>query len=194
MNDMAHNEKEKIEYIGKTFELLKRHIKTGDKIIEFEIARRSPGVRLIITKSRKILLTKEYRYELKGYDYRLPGGKVFDTLKDYILARNKKTGIIKYAIRAAKKECMEETGFIAKSIKHFQTSKAGATVDWDLYYFTVNKFKECAGGQKLGYGEDIKPEWKTFEEVMKLCLNNKIKEARSVGVLLRFLLKNSAHK
>jgi len=31
----------------------------------------------------KILLSREYRSELDRYDYRLPGGKVFDTLAEY---------------------------------------------------------------------------------------------------------------
>ena len=30
-----------------------------------------------------IQLSKEFRSELNGYDYRLPGGKVFDTLEEY---------------------------------------------------------------------------------------------------------------
>ena len=48
-----------------------------------EFARRSPGVRLLIIKGNQTLLTKEYREEIKSFDYRLPGGKVFDTLVNY---------------------------------------------------------------------------------------------------------------
>lgn len=37
---------------------------------------RAPGVRIILDdqNSGKILLTREFRHELDGYDYRLPGG------------------------------------------------------------------------------------------------------------------------
>jgi 8-oxo-dGTP pyrophosphatase MutT (NUDIX family) len=81
-------------------------VKICDQELVFEIARRSPGVRLIICDKDKILLSKEFRKELKGYDYRLPGGKVFDTLKEY--NKNKKN-IKKYTLVAAKNECEEET-------------------------------------------------------------------------------------
>jgi ADP-ribose pyrophosphatase len=179
--------KDKTVYSGKTFEIVHRDLKLKDRTITLEVARRSPGIRLIIAKNGKILLTKEYRHELKAYDYRLPGGKVFDSLKEY--SKNIGSNMMKHAISAAKKECIEETGLIVKNIKHFQTSKAGLTVDWTLYYFIVDKFAENPGGQQLEHGEDIKPEWKTFSEAKKLCLNGKMSEDRSVGVLLRFLLK-----
>jgi hypothetical protein len=42
-------------------------------------------VRIIIqNEEKKILLTKEFRYELDAYDWRLPGGKVVDTLDEYL--------------------------------------------------------------------------------------------------------------
>lgn len=180
--------KEKILFEGKTFEILNRHFK-GNRVIE--IARRSPGVRLIIIKYKKMLLTKEFRYELDKYDYRLPGGKVFDTLKEYRQAIRKKANILKCAREAAKKECLEETGLILKKIKLFQISKAGLTVDWDLFYFIVDDFVLSKQGQKLEHGEIIHPEWKTFDEVKELCLNNKVTEDISVGILLKFLLNSN---
>jgi ADP-ribose pyrophosphatase len=94
---------------------------------------------LIICNKDKILLTKEYRKELKGYDYRLPGGKVFDTLAEY--NKNKKN-IKKYALIAAKRECEEEVGLIPQTLKLYYISTAGATVEWDLHYFIVTKFKQ----------------------------------------------------
>ena len=179
---------EKVLYRGKSFEIVSQKLKTNDKVIGLEIARRSPGVRLIIIKGKKILLTREYRYELKGYDYRLPGGKVFDSLKDYEIALKTESNILKHATNAAKKECLEETGLIAKNIRHFHSSKAGLTVEWDLFYFIVDDFTKYKGGQQLGHGEEIYPVWATFKEALKLCLNAKVQEDRSVGILLRFLL------
>ena len=104
--------------------------------------------------------------------------------------RNKKN-ILNHAIEAAKKECIEETGLIIKKIKHFITSNAGLTVQWDLFYFIVYEVEQNKTGQHLEYGEEIYPEWKTFDEVKQLCLNDKIKEYRSVGVILSYLLKNN---
>jgi len=58
-------------------------MKGGDKEVVFETARRAPGVRLIIVRDGQMLITREFRNELDDYDYRLPGGKVFDTLDEY---------------------------------------------------------------------------------------------------------------
>jgi len=54
-----------------------------------EFARRSPGTRLIIEKGDKIILSREFRHELGSYDYRLPGGKVYDSLDEYNKALQK---------------------------------------------------------------------------------------------------------
>ena len=163
-------------------------MKAADKKVVFEIARRSPGVRLIIiNKGKEILLAKEFRNELNAFDYRLPGGKVFDTLKEYQEKRQQE--ILPFAIKAAEKECQEETGLLAKDVVYFATTKAGATVEWDLFYFIIDDFEELIDGQNLETGEIIDIEWKSFTEVRKLCKDGKIKEDRTLGILFRFFLK-----
>lgn len=184
MNPMG---KEKIAYEGKTFEIIEKQIKAKKRLFKFEVARRSPGVRLIIIRKNKILLTKEFRPELNSFDYRLPGGKVFDTLKEYKQLINKKQNPLDAAKKAAKKECTEETGLIPKNVKLFQLSKAGLTVEWDLFYFIIENFSGNIKNQKLEDDEIIYPEWKTFKQAKEFCLNGKIQEDRSVGVLLKFL-------
>lgn len=74
-------------------------MKLGDKKTLFEKARRAPGVRLIIVKEDKILLTREYRDEIKSFDYRLPGGKVFDKLSDY--QKHQSENLLPFAEKAA---------------------------------------------------------------------------------------------
>ena len=184
--------REEVVFEGKIFEIVHRHFSGSKRMVE--VARRAPGVRLIITKGSKMLITKEFRYELNDYDYRLPGGKVFDTLNEYRYALGKKRNMIECAIAAAKKECLEETGLIAKRIKLFHVSKAGLTVNWDLFYFIIDEFDKNKHGQQLEHHEIIYPEWKTFKEVKQLCLKNQIKEDRTVGMLLKFLLKNKANQ
>lgn len=187
MRKLTKSGNEEIAYKGKIFEIVKRPMKVGNKVVEFEIARRPPGVRLIIIKNSKILLTKEFRYELEEYDYRLPGGKVFNTMEAYSQAIRKNEDMLKHALAAAKKECEEETGLIPTKMRHFQTSQAGATIIWDLFYFIVEDF---TGSKKaLEHGEIIQPEWKTFKEAKELCLNGKIKEDRTIGILLKFLMR-----
>ncbi len=182
--------KEKVAYRSRIIEIVKQHVRIGNKKVEFEFARRPPGVRLLLIKKGKVLLTKEFRVEHGTYDYRLPGGKVFDSIGDYHAAMKKSDNILKYATAAAKKECVEETGLKPQSIKHIYTSKAGATVIWDLFYFLVPKFTE--GKQKLEEGEIIHPKWMPFSAAIKMCLNGSIHEDSSAAVLLRFLSKKSA--
>lgn len=186
LNILEKDGPEKIEYKGKIFEIIKQPMKIGGKKIIFEIARRSPGVRLIIVKGNQILITKEYRSELNDYDYRLPGGKVFDTLDEYNL--NRDTDMLSFTVDAAKRECREETWLVVKNIRHFATSVAGATVKWNLEYYIIDEFEENTSGQNLEDGEIISVEWKSFEEVRELCKQWRISEDRTIWILFRFFL------
>jgi 8-oxo-dGTP pyrophosphatase MutT (NUDIX family) len=187
MNTLTPLNKERVVYSGKHFKIIHQDMKFGDKTLIFEIARRSPGVRVIITKDNKILLTKEYRAELEDFDYRLPGGKVFDSLDEYQEAIDSKKDIAEYTFKAAKKEALEETGTPVKDMTLFCTTKAGGTIEWDLFYFIVSDFHANFEDQKLEDGEIISVEWKTFQEVKNMCVSGVVKEDRSVGVLLRYL-------
>ncbi len=56
------------------------------------MVRRPPGIRaLIVNNDNQILLSKEFRYELNDWDYRLSGGKVFESLNDYKVALENNT-------------------------------------------------------------------------------------------------------
>ena len=98
---------------------------------------RAPGVRIILDdqNSGKILLTREFRHELDGYDYRLPGGKVFDSRADYQAARAQHIDIIQAATTKAVHEVQEEAGYTIVDPQLIHTSTLGATVKWDLYTF-----------------------------------------------------------
>jgi len=187
MDKLQKDGPEEITYKGKIFEVVKQPMRAGDKKVVFEIARRSPGTRLIIVKDNKLLITREFRTELNDYDYRLPGGKVFDTLDEY--NNHLSENILPFAIVAAKRECMEEAGLIAKNIKHFTTAKSGATVVWDLIYFIIDDFEENKDGQILEAGEVIETQWKTFDEIKILCKNGNVSEDRTLGVLFKFFLQ-----
>lgn len=192
LNDNSRNEhtNKPVEKINTVFKW--KIIEVIEKEIDwrkFEIARRSPWVRLIITDKDKILLTKEFRHEHNKYDYRLPGGKVFDTLEEFIQKRENNEDIKTYAEKAAKNECQQETGLIPKSLEHITTSKAGATIEWDLLYFLIKDFEKSEKWQELEDWEDIATERKTREEVKKLCLDWSINEDRTVWILLKFLLQ-----
>lgn len=176
---------ERITYKGKIIEVVEKDVQQGEKVKTFEFARRSPGTRLIIVKDGKILLTKEFRHELQGYDYRLPGGKVFDTLHEYNDALTAGIEIAEAAKAGAIKEAQEETGIQVNNMTLFHTSVCGATVVWDLFYFVVTDFTQ--GDQNLEEGEDITFEFFDFETIKKMCLDGSISEERSALVLLRYI-------
>src|SRR3989344_3426866 len=76
---------EKIVYQGKMIEIVQETVEVDgkEKVYVYEKGRRAPGVRLIIeTPEGGFLISKEERPGV-GLDYRLPGGKVFDSLVEY---------------------------------------------------------------------------------------------------------------
>ncbi len=160
------------------------HIKT------FEKAVRSPGTRLIIVDNNdRILLTREYRIEIDDYDYRLPGGKVFDKLKQYNAFLSTWEDILPIAQQAALKEAKEEVGVIQSDCDFFQISHNGSTVDRDLYYFVLSN---CIFWEKsLGKGEYITDDWYSIDQVIMMCLNWSMKEERSSMILLKSLYQKN---
>lgn len=176
---------ETITHKGKMIEVVQREVEQGGKVKIFEFARRSPGTRLIVPKDDQILLTKEFRHETNGYDYRLPGGKVYDTLDEYHTALESNVDMNDAAQSAAIKEAYEEAGIEVQDISFFHKSVCGATVVWDLFYFVVNEFTQTQ--QHLEEGEDITFDFFAREKVREMCLDGSISEERSALVLLRYL-------
>jgi ADP-ribose pyrophosphatase len=174
-----------VEVIDREFELLK-----NGKIEKFkiEIARRPPGVRLIIVKDGSLLLTREFRSELQDWDYRIAGGKIFETMDEYLKFVDDESEVVMKSIEAVRNEGLEETGIIVKNQTLFYKSTSGATMEWDLYYYIIDKFDLAEKGNETEFAEIIYPEWFTYEEVVKMCLDGRIKEDRTIGVLLKYLL------
>lgn len=154
----------------------------------FERFARPPGTRtIIISPKNKILLTKEFRQERGIYDYRLPGGKVFDTFDSWREALEKEVDMFGTATRGAKKEVKEEAAIEALDLKIYKlVGTGGPTVEWDLYYLTVEQFK-ILSGQLLEEGEDITFEWYPIGDVIEKCFTGEIDEARTAAVILQFL-------
>jgi ADP-ribose pyrophosphatase len=176
---------ERITHKGRIIEVVEQDVEQGGKTKVFEYARRSPGTRLIVPKGDTILVSKEFRHELQRYDYRLPGGKVFDTLDEYNAALTSGVDLIEAAKTAAVKEAHEEVGIDAQELSLFHKSICGATVVWDLYYFLVEQYEETE--QHLEEGEDITSEFLDRKTVERMCLDGSISEERSALVLLRYL-------
>lgn len=94
---------------------------------------------MIITRDEKILLSREYRREQEKYDYRLPGGKVIDTLS---LWRGFTGDIQEEAKNAAIREAREEVGIDIRELQLFHISHCGSNIEWDLYYYLITDFHE----------------------------------------------------
>lgn len=176
---------EKITYQGKIIEVVEKTVQVNDKQKVFEFARRSPGTRLIIPDGDKVLLSKEFRHELQRFDYRLPGGKVFDTLEEYNTFLASEKDILQVAQQAAIKEAAEEVGIEVTGASFFHKSVCGATVVWDLFYFVVNNFKRTS--QNLEEGENISTELVNKEQARTMCLDGSMSDERSALILLRYL-------
>ena len=173
---------EKITYQGKIIEVVEFDGGNGKT---FEKARRAPGSRLIIVSPEgKILITREQRHETGNVDLRVPGGKVYDKLTEYNKALEAKVDIAEAAKAGAIKEAAEETGLNIKNPELITIATAGATIDWDLYYFLVRDYDELPDGQQLGLGEDIEVTWMDQNEIRVAIAKGQMQEWRSVGVLL----------
>lgn len=154
----------------------------------FERYRRPPGTRLIIiSPENKILITKEHRKETGNIDLRLPGGKVRDSLEEYHSLLESSQDMQEAAKEAAKKEALEETGHELHDLEFVTKATAGATVEWDLYYFIARDYSESADGQQLEHGEEIEVTWMSTEEIRSAISRGDMQEWRSVGVLLGYV-------
>ena len=172
---------------GKLFELV--HLKQADGRV-FEVARRAPGVRLIINDAvnKRLLLTREYRQELAQWDYRLPGGKVFDTLDEYEAHRTSGDEILDAAKTQAVNEAQQEAGIDIASLELFKKSTLGATVEWDLYVFESSDWTLHVAGQELEVGEKIEADnWVPYEDAKKMILDGQMQEERIALILLQWL-------
>lgn len=173
---------------GRIFELIQ--IPKADGRV-FEVARRAPGVRLIIADKQKraVLLTKEHRWELGGWDYRLPGGKVFDTLAEFKDQRQSGGDVQAVAKHKARQEAAEEAGIDVQAATLFKKSSLGATVEWDLYIFEATKWKPHPDGQNLKEDEQqgIEVGMYPFTEVEKMIIHGDMQEERVALCLLQWL-------
>lgn len=176
--------KEKIVFEGKIFQIVQLHQPNGEV---WEVARRAPGVRLIVKNpDATFKLSREHRSELGKEDIRLAGGKVFDTLSEFSKFLKSGKDIEEAAKSAAIKEAKEELGLEnIQSIKLIEKSTLGATVSWDLYIFEISDFE--VGAQQTHGHEQIEPLDLTKQQIFQAIENGDFNEDRIVPILLRYL-------
>jgi 8-oxo-dGTP pyrophosphatase MutT (NUDIX family) len=178
---------------GTLVQVLQKVTERGDI---HEIARRSPGVRMIIlTPDNKFLIAREKRdYLEKQWDYRLPGGKVVDTLSGYLnllqnLEQGQDNGLLDPTVESAVlKEAKEEVGITIRNPELIHISSSGGTIEWDLWYWLIKDFDR--GEQELEHDEEIEILEMTPSEVIRLVIDKEFSEDRSRVVLMDYLIKN----
>ncbi len=173
--------------IGRLFE----HIlleEEGAGSIEF--VRRPPGVRLIIADvaQDRILLTSEFRRELRDWDWRLPGGKIFDSREAWQAYEQSGGDIIAAASAQGIKEAAEEAGMAVVEPRFLQQMVDGATVEWDLYYFVATQWAERSQGPQPEAGEQFRESrWFDYSIVESMIADGEMHEARSALAVLQWL-------
>lgn len=190
----------KIKYQGRLFQVIDREQqcfidingKKFQKKINYECVCRPPGTRALVIRDGKILLNHEFRYELNCWDYRLPGGKVYDTFTEYMTALNRST-INSDIIRKMLQESLEESYIVVNGYRFLNVAHAGLTVEWDLYYFLVNDFivKPNYSIQKSEF-EFIEPQWFNYTEALKLCLDGNVSKTRSAFEIMRYIINEDS--
>lgn len=157
----------------------------------FERAVRAPGSRIIIVKDDKILLQREKRHELNGKtDIRLPGGKVFDSLEEFVAFDG---DIVEASRQSIAKEALEEAGVVVspEKLQYIGVDVLGATCSWDLHYWLTEEFEMHSDGAQFHGTESDEIEgsfWASFEEAKEIVLDrNKFSESRSATQILRYL-------
>ncbi len=176
--------KEEVVFEGRIFQLVQLHQPNGEV---WEVARRAPGVRLIVKNPNGTFkLSREHRHELGKEDIRLAGGKVFDTLPEFSQFLQSKKDLSLAAQSAAIKEAKEELGLEnIQSIKLIEKSNLGATISWDLYVFEISDFE--VGDQQTHGMEQIEAIDLSKEQILDAIENGDFNEDRIVPILLRYL-------
>jgi 8-oxo-dGTP pyrophosphatase MutT (NUDIX family) len=170
-------------------------MQVGDSVVNFEQVVRPPGVRVIVVDETEqvVYLTQELRAETNGWDWRVPGGKVFDNIGDYLPyflneeADSHTQGLLTEVMKAATREAEEELGATLNDATLLGHSACGATVHWDLFFVLahIKVHRENAPEP----GEVITVNRVQWDEALNLIDRGEVREERSAVWLRRILLR-----
>ncbi len=132
---------------------------------------------LALTNDNRIILKEEYRYPIDKITLELPGGTM-------------NTGE-EAPIEAAKRELLEETGYIGHEWKEFGILFDYPTRDTNRIYLFIARNIEQMSKQNLDISENIKCHLYSLNEVKELVINGKIDVSASVTTILKFINSSS---
>ncbi|TXI51310.1 MAG: hypothetical protein E6Q50_01125 [Lysobacter sp.] len=192
MSDSVSIVSDEVLYAGRLLDLVSRTLevrKGNDSFCySIEVARRPPGVRLIVYRDREYLLLREYRSELSRWDFRLGGGKIFETQAEHLKFISECGNLIERAKESVVIEAREELGVEVNSASFIRKSCAGATIEWDLYFFQIDTFTTLSSGPQPEHTELLSAEWHSPESIIEMIKNGAFSEDRSIGVIMQHML------
>jgi 8-oxo-dGTP pyrophosphatase MutT (NUDIX family) len=167
-----HPEQLLFEDPGKKFKVFGQNVKEkdGTESLHTWVWRRD-GVRIIAVDARgRMLLQREFRYELDGYDWKLPGGK---------LDRDESIEA------AASRELREETGVSANTWIRLSSTIPDSSVRFQRHFFVATGL--TMGAPNRDNGEAISVHWVTADEARKRALDGSVQEEIAALAILRYL-------
>ena len=141
----------------------------GEKSIR-EVVTHHGGVGILIKIDDKFIIERQYRYALDEELYELPAGKL-------------EKGEI--PLEAAKRECLEETGYRPLEMIHLgdMSPTCGYSTEIIHFYYCPKSVKES---RHLDSDEVIDLMYLSLEEIEQLIKDNKIIDSKILAVLTLF--------
>lgn len=138
----------------------------GEKSIR-EVVTHHGGVGILIEIDDKFIIERQYRYALDEELYELPAGKL-------------EKGEI--PLEAAKRECLEETGYRPLEMIHLgdMSPTCGYSTEIIHFYYCPKSVKET---RHLDSDEVIDLMYLSLEEIEQLIKDNKIIDSKILAVL-----------
>ena len=155
-------------YEGRILNLKKDEVlcPNGEKSLR-EVVTHHGGVGILIKVDDKFIIEKQYRYALNEELYELPAGKL-------------EKGEL--PLEAAKRECLEETGYRPLEMIHLgdMSPTCGYSTEIIHFYYCPKSVKES---RHLDSDEVIDLMYLSLEEIEQMIKDNKIIDSKILAVL-----------
>ncbi len=162
-SELIHrNPQESVSYVHAEFDGFTKDY----YVVEF-----GPRAGIVAVSEGKILLTAQYRFLINGVAWEIPGGRVDDG---------------ETPIEAARRECLEETGFFCSDLKPLVTFRPGLDNVENLNSVFYSESVEERRPFAPDPAEVLAIAWVPIEECVTLVLEHKIIDCLTVSSVLAY--------
>lgn len=140
-------------------------------------ANRAIGV-LAIDDADRVLLVGQHRYPLEAYSWEIPEGG---------------GGPSESALDAARRELVEETGFVARTWRELGRAALSNSVTDELAIFFVATDLRAGTASPEGT-EELQTRWVPFDEALAMTFDGRISDALSILAVQREALDRRTHE